>query len=104
MTPDEIKSLIAEQEEYNLPETIIKRELMLALVESGDPMFLLNVPEPFRSKIIDFGLAVTDQWYEISNNGTVDFSEHVGQLKKLVEEFLAEVPVGNHINWGSANT
>lgn len=103
MSPEEIRELLKEHKTYNLPDTIIERELMLGLVASDDPMFLLQVPEPFRSNIISFGLKATNQWLEISSSGTVDYSELAEKLKHLVVRFLAEVPIGKHIKWRSPN-
>ncbi len=33
-------------------------------------------------------MSVTSEWYEISNNGTRDYSEHAPKLHELVERFL----------------
>ncbi len=103
MSPEEIRELLEEHKTFHFPDTIIERELMLGLVASDDPMFLLQVPEPFRSNIISFGLKATNQWLEISSSGTVDYSEHAEKLKYLVVRFLAEVPIGKHIKWRSPN-
>jgi hypothetical protein len=101
MTDSEIQSLLDDYKKYSLPRIIVEREFALALVKSGDPMFLLKVPEPFRSEIIRFGLKVTTTWHEISNNGTTDYSEHAQALHALVVRFKGEVPVAQYIQWQS---
>jgi hypothetical protein len=98
MTDDEINQLLEEHRKYGLPDLILERELSLALVASGDPMFLLKVPEPWRTRVVQFGQGVKDQWFEISNNGIVDYSMHADSLNALVVTFLHEVPIGQHID------
>lgn len=99
MTDDEIDRLIDDHRKYQLPDAIMEREFSLALVASGDPMFLLKVPEPWRTRVIRFGRGVENQWFEISNNGMVDYSQHAKALNSLVLEFLQEVPIGMYIDW-----
>lgn len=99
MTDVEIQSLLEAYEKYALPRVIVNREFALALVKSGDPMYLLKVPEPFRSQIVQFGMIVTTNWQEISNNGTTDYSAHAPALHELVVRFTKEVPTGQHIQW-----
>lgn len=103
MTDSEIRFLLDDYEKYSLPRLVVERELALALVKSGDPMFLLKVPEPFRSEIVRFGLKLTTTWHEISSNGTTDYSEHAQALHALVVRFKIEVPVGKYIQWHSEN-
>lgn len=102
MTEQEIMQLLEENRTYHLPEAILVREFSLGLIQADDPMFLLKVPQPYRGKVIEFGKSVTSEWYEISNNGTRDYSEHAPKLRELVERFLSEVPLGSHIQWYSA--
>lgn len=99
MNDEEIKELLESHKRYSLPDVVVEREFMLALVKLEDPMFLLKVPEPFLSSIVDFGLRVSNEWYEISNNGEVDYSVHAPMLRKLVEQFVNDVPVGKYIKW-----
>ena len=99
MTDDEIDQLIEEHRKYHLPDVILEREFSLALVASGDPMFLLKVPEPWRTRVVQFGRGVKDQWFELSNNGMADYSQHAKSLNSLVLTFLQEVPVGLYIDW-----
>ena len=49
MDDREIRELIEDYERYSLPRSLMMRTFALALVNSSDPMFLLKVPEPFRS-------------------------------------------------------
>ena len=98
MTDDEIYQLLEKHREYQLPDVIIEREFSLALVASGDPMFLLKVPEPWRTRVVQFGRDVKDQWFEISNNGMMDYSQHAKSLNSLVVTFLREVPIGKHMD------
>lgn len=105
MTDEEIAELLESHRKYNLPDSIVEREFMLALVDCDDPMFLLKVPEPFLSHIVDFGLKVSDEWYEISNLGQADYSAHAPMLRKLVQGFVETVPVGKFVRWkASENT
>lgn len=99
MTDDEIYQLLEEYREYQLPDALIEREFSLALVASGDPMFLLKVPEPWRTRVVQFGRDVKDQWFEISSNGVVDYSQHAKSLNSLVVTFLREVPIGKYMDW-----
>ncbi|MBX9404053.1 hypothetical protein K4L06_22370 [Lysobacter sp. BMK333-48F3] len=99
MTDEEISRLISENLEYGLPDFLLHRDFALALVESGDPMFLLKVPEPYRTAVVELGKEVTDQWFEISNNGVIDRSAHAGALHSLVMKFLSDVPLGQFRDW-----
>jgi hypothetical protein len=103
-TEEEIGQLLEENRTYHLPEAILVREFSLGLIKADDPMFLLKVPQPYRAKVIEFGMSVTSEWYEISNIGTRDYSEHAPKLRELVECFLSEVPLGSHIQWHSAKS
>lgn len=96
---DEIFQIIEDHREHQLPDAIVEREFSLALVASGDPIFLLKVPEPWRTRVIQFGRGLKDQWFVISNNGMVDYSQHAKSLNLLVNTFLREVPVGEYIDW-----
>ena len=102
MNDQEIAELLESHRKYKLPDSIVERELMLALVSGDDPMFLLKVPEPFRTNIVEFGLKVSDEWYEISNLGRVDYSAQAPKLRKLVQEFVGAAPVGKFIRWNSS--
>jgi hypothetical protein len=104
MTDSEILSLLEDHKKYSLPSVVVEREFALALVRSGDPMFLLKVPEPFRSEVVQFGLKVTTQWQELSSSGTTDYSAHARDLHALVVRFTKEVPIGQHIQWQSKNS
>jgi hypothetical protein len=99
MTDEEIQRLIRDREEYGLLDVVIERELSLALVNSDDPGYLLKIPEPFRSRIVAFGLTLTDCWQEVSSDGMTDYSEHAPKLHALVSRFQDEVPVGQYIRW-----
>lgn len=99
MTDADIQSLLDDYTKYSLPRALVEREFALGLVGSGDPMFLLKVPEPFRSEVVRFGLKVTTQWQEISSSGTTDYSQHAPALHALVVRFIDEVPVGQHLQW-----
>lgn len=99
MNGEEIQHLVRDHEEFSLPDVIIERELALALVESNDPAYLLKIPEPYRGRVVAFGLTVTDFWQEISSDGLVDYSEYAPKLHALVSQFLNEVPVGQYIHW-----
>jgi hypothetical protein len=99
MNDQEIKKLLEDNERIKLPEVIMHREFALGLVKSHDPMFLLKVPQPFRDGVIELGLSVNDEWYEISNNGTIDYSEYAKPLNILVKQFLNETPVGEYVNF-----
>lgn len=98
MTDDAINRLIEAHRKYRLPDAVMEREFALVLVASGDPMFLLEVPEPWRTRVIAFGRDLKDRWLEISNNGTVDYSEHAKPLHSLVVGFLREAPAGECID------
>lgn len=98
MTDDEILKLVKEHLEHHLPDSMLHAEFALALVKSGDPMFLLKNPEPFRTGIVELGKEITDQWFEMNNNGMIDHSAYAGALHSLVMQFLREVPLGRHID------
>ena len=100
MKDEAIASLLESYRQYDLPASLVEKEFMLALIESDDPMFLLKVPEPFLSHIVDFGLNLEAGWHSISNNGVTDLSEHVPKLRQLIASFVREVPVGRFIRWG----
>ena len=89
MNQQEISDLLKNHKEFDLPDLVVEREFMLALVKCEVPQFLFEVPEPFRSRIVNFGLSVTDEWYELSSDGRRDYSEHAPALRKLVEQFEA---------------
>lgn len=93
MTDDAIHRLLEAHRKYRLPDAVMEREFALALIASGDPMFLLEIPEPWRTRVIAFGRDVNDRWLEISNNGTVDYSEHAKPLHALVVAFLREASI-----------
>jgi len=99
MTDEEISRLIIENLQYGLPASLLHRDFALALVQSGDPMFLLKVPEPYRTAVVELGKCVTDQWFEISNNDVIDHSAHAGTLHSLVMQFLRDVPLGEFRDW-----
>lgn len=99
MTEDAINRLIEAHRKYRLPDAVMEREFALALVASGDPMFLLEIPEPWRTRVIAFGRDAKDRWLEISNSGTVDYSEHAKPLNALVVGFLRETSIGKSIDW-----
>lgn len=99
MTDDEILKLVKEHLEYHLPVSMLHTDLALALVKSGDPMFLLKVPEPFRTGVVDLGKSVTNQWFEMNNNGMIDHSAQAGALHSLVIQFLRDVPLGQYRDW-----
>jgi hypothetical protein len=99
MNEEEIQKLLDDNEKYALPEVIMHREFALGLVQSKDPMFLSKVPQPYRDAVINMGLKIKEEWYEISNNGTIDYSEHAKPLNKLVQEFLNKAPVGQYVNF-----
>ncbi|WP_426169020.1 hypothetical protein [Pseudoduganella sp. R-34] len=89
MNLQEISELLKNHREFELPDLVVERAFMLALVECENPQFLFEVPEPFRSRIVIFGLSVTNEWYEISSDGRRDYSHHAPALRKLVEQFAA---------------
>lgn len=87
MNQQEISDLLESHKDFGLPDLVVERAFMLALVKCEVPQFLFEVPEPFRARIIKFGLSVTDEWYELSSDGRRDYSEHAPALRKLVEQF-----------------
>lgn len=103
MTDDAINRLVEAHRKYRLPDAVMEREFALALVASGDPLFLLEIPEPWRTRVIAFGRDVNDRWLEISNNGTVDYSEHAKPLHALVVAFLREASIDRYIDRHGAN-
>ncbi|WP_091636903.1 hypothetical protein [Lysobacter sp. cf310] len=90
MTDDDIRQLLGDHRIVGLPDVVMEREFALGLVASGDPEFLLKVPEPWRTGIIEFGKTLKGEWYEISNNGVIDYSSHASALKKLVTKYLEQ--------------
>lgn len=62
-------------------------------------MFLLKVPEPWRTRVVKFGRGVEDLWLEISSGGIMDYSHHAKTLKSLVITFLRDVPLGEYRDW-----
>lgn len=103
MTDAEIQPLLQDFTECNLPKIVVEREFALALVKSADPMFLLKIPEPFRSAIVRFGLNTTSLWQEVSSGGLADYSQHAPALHTLVLQFKNQVAVGQYIHWGSGS-
>jgi hypothetical protein len=88
MIEDELKQLLQDIELVPLPDSLIDLDFSLLLVKSNDSKFIHNIPEPYRSRIIEFALRLDGKWYSMSNNGTVDHSQYAEPLKKLVFEYL----------------
>lgn len=89
MNQQEISELLNNHKDFDLPDLVVDRAFMLALIKCEDPRFLFDVPEPFRSRIVKFGLSVANEWYELSSDGRRDYSRHAPALRKLVEQFAA---------------
>ena len=90
MIEDELKQLLKDIELVPLPDSLIDLDFSLLLVKSNDSKFIHSIPEPHRNRIIEFALSLEGKWYSMSNNGTVDHSQHADRLKKLVIEYLNE--------------